>query len=75
MEELGVRVTGFRGVVFSRSDPNSNYVIDFALITISGEPEAVEHEEVKWVERSELAQFELAPSDRIFVEEYLNIQS
>ncbi len=70
-EELCVAVTDFREIVLSVPDPNSAFVIDFARASILGEPLALEHTEIRWVEANDLVLLDLAPSDRMFVREII----
>jgi len=64
-EELGVALSDFQGIVFSLHDPDSDFVIDFVRASVSGEPTALEHTEIRWVSVDEIAFLELAPSDRV----------
>ena len=66
-EELNVRVTAVGRVQYSRHDPGSPFVIDFLDVTITGEPECLEHQDLAWVTWWEALDFALAPSDRAFV--------
>lgn len=68
-EELGAAVTGTGALLFQRRDPGSPYLICFVEATIDGEPEAREHQEVRWAPRPELAAMDLAPADAAFVRE------
>jgi len=70
-EELGVGVSGAGNVRFARQDPGSHFVIEFVDVEIEGEPEPLEHEDVRWVVVEEMAALDLAPSDRVFVEAVL----
>lgn len=70
-EELGVEVDSVGGVLFSRQDPGSPFVIEFVDVVIRGEPRALEHEALCWVDGAGAARLPLAPTDRAFVEEYL----
>lgn len=67
-EELGVRVVRIEAPVFEGGDPGSHYIIEFVATEIDGEPECLEHEAIAWATLDELADFELAPTDRRFVE-------
>jgi mutator protein MutT len=67
-EELGVEVTGVDRVALSVADVGSDFVIDFVLTRIAGEPKAIEHTDIRWVSEGELHKLDLAPSDRHFVE-------
>ena len=67
-EELGVEVVEAEEPVFTGSDPNSPFIIEFADVQVAGVPQALEHDEIRWVTPSELIKLRLAPSDRLFVE-------
>ena len=67
-EELGVRATVVGDVRFVRRDPGSVFVIEFVDVEIDGEPVALEHDDVRWVDAAGLRTLDLAPTDRAFVE-------
>lgn len=67
-EELAIKVVAAGDVAFSRADPGSPFVIDFVPVTVEGEPQALEHSALAWVEPRGLGDYALAPSDRAFVE-------
>lgn len=67
-EELGVTVGSAGPSVHSVRDPGSSFEIHFCEVEISGEPRALEHQEVRWVTMAEARELELAPSDRRFLE-------
>jgi 8-oxo-dGTP diphosphatase len=67
-EELGVAVTGAGEPRFRRPDPASGLEIVFVDVVIEGEPRALEHEELRWVDAASLSALELAPADRAFAE-------
>ena len=69
-EELGTEVTGYGPLLFSHREAGSPFQIEFVPVEIAGEPEALEHEEVRWVSAEELEGLALAPSDRAFVQWY-----
>lgn len=54
-EELRVQVVRAGDPVFRRHDAASGFEIVFVPVEIEGEPEALEHEELRWVGREELA--------------------
>jgi mutator protein MutT len=70
-EELSVVVTWTGDVLFTRSDPGSEFVILFVAAEISGEPIPVEHDQLAWCQPDQLLSLPLAPSDRRFVIEHL----
>jgi 8-oxo-dGTP diphosphatase len=67
-EELAVSVVTVGDVVFSARDPDSPFVIEFVDVTISGEPAALEHDEIRWLDYAEAVTMPLAPADRAFLE-------
>jgi 8-oxo-dGTP diphosphatase len=69
-EELGTDMTGCGPVLFSHREAGSPFQIEFVQVDIAGQPEALEHEEVRWVPMEELKNLDLAPSDRAFVQWY-----
>ncbi|GMR13536.1 MAG: 8-oxo-dGTP diphosphatase MutT [Gemmatimonadota bacterium] len=68
-EELGVTVSEIAEPLFSAQDSDSAFVIHFVPTTIVGDPQCVEHPEIRWVRESELAEMPLAPADTQFVTE------
>jgi mutator protein MutT len=67
-EELGVNVIDVGDEEFAIRDLDSPFLIVFAPVKISGEPECREHIELKWGKLRDLALLPLAPSDRRYVE-------
>jgi mutator protein MutT len=67
-EELGVGVVAAGEPVFRQVDPASSLEIVFVEVGIEGEPRALEHDELRWVEPPAMARLELAPADRAFAE-------
>jgi 8-oxo-dGTP pyrophosphatase MutT (NUDIX family) len=67
-EELGVQVHAVGDVIFVGRDVGSPFIIEFAVAEIRGEPMAMEHDDIRWVPRTEAADLPLAPADRAFVE-------
>ena len=67
LEELGVTVTRVDRPHLSLRDPNSPFLIVFLPVEITGEPSPHEHLDLRWASIYELARFDLAPSDRAFV--------
>lgn len=70
-EELGVTVLSVSPPRFSSADPGSHFLIEFMPVIISGSPQAIEHSEIRWASLPEMPHFDLAPSDRRFVEHLL----
>lgn len=67
-EELGVHVTDVGPVELSVQDPGSDFVIEFLAVSIEGEPQCLEHMALAWEEEDKLPGYDLAPSDRRYVE-------
>lgn len=67
-EELAVEVLAVGERLLAVPDPGSAFVVEFHPVKIAGEPAALEHEAIGWFRPEELADLELAPSDRAFVE-------
>ena len=65
-EELAVRVVSVGDTFLQVADPGSRFVIEFAAVEISGEPEAREHDEIRWAAPADLFELPLAPSDALF---------
>lgn len=65
-EELGLVTTCVGEVLFSTVDEKSGFEILFVPASISGDPLALEHDEIAWCSPTELGRFQLAPSDRMF---------
>jgi mutator protein MutT len=68
-EELGVRVMEVGPVELSVSDGESDFVIEFLRTRIDGEPQALEHTELRWATPAELAGLALAPCDARYARE------
>jgi mutator protein MutT len=71
MEELGVEVLAAGAVRFAIRDAGSDFVIEFVDVEIHGEPEALEHEDLRWADALELSALSLAPGDDEFVKRHL----
>lgn len=67
-EELGVDVVSVGESIWSRQDPGSAFEIVFVAVEIEGEPCALEHDELQWIEAAALPGFNLAPTDRAFAD-------
>jgi len=67
-EELELEVQTVGDPLLSLQDPDSDFLISFCPVEAFGEPKPLEHIDVRWVEPSELLDFDLAPSDRQFAE-------
>lgn len=56
---------------FELRDPDSEFVIAFVPVEITGEPVCHEHQALAWGRPEELARLRLAPTDRRYVEHLL----
>lgn len=65
-EELGVSVSQVSEPVYAASDPGSAFLIEFTPVCVSGLPQALEHDEIRWVTVEDLESLELAPADARF---------
>src|SRR5688572_129502 len=66
-EELAVDVQRPGDPICEVRDLGSPFSIAFVDVTITGEPTALDHSELRWADRVELEQLDLAPADRAFV--------
>ena len=67
-EELGVAVTAVGPTMRTVHDAGSPFLIAFVPVQLDGEPECLEHSALAWATPNELTAYDLAPSDRNFVE-------
>jgi len=65
-EELSLEVTAVGERLTTIQDEGSPFVIEFYRVVAEGEPEAIEHEEVRWFRLDELGEYSLAPADTAF---------
>lgn len=65
-EELDLTVVRVGGIQFSVQDPGSDFLIEFVVTEIEGDPKCLEHSAVSWVSAEELLSLPLAPSDHQF---------
>lgn len=65
-EELGVEVQSVGETLYSCQDPGSNFLIEFVEVQVTGIPQPIEHDEIRWVTPQEMRDLRLAPSDRAF---------
>lgn len=68
-EELGLEVLRVAAPLARLRDPGSPFLVCFCPVAVSGEPRALEHDEVRWLTPEEARGLPLAPSDRRFLEE------
>lgn len=71
VEELGVQTESVGSTLHAVRDPGTPFLILFATVKIKGEPQPVEHTDVRWCSLPGLSRYSLAPSDQRFVEEHL----
>ena len=70
-EELALHVTAVGPAAFVVADPGSEFVIEFLPVEAAGEPKCLEHSALVWAIDGELLTYDLAPSDRRYVEHRL----
>ena len=70
-EELALRVTAVGRPEFTVADPGSEFIIEFLPVEADGEPQCLEHSALVWAVDGELLTYDLAPSDRRYVEHHL----
>jgi mutator protein MutT len=70
-EELAVEVTTVGEALHVARDPDSRFLIVFVTVEIRGEPQPLEHPDIRWCRLPELRECPLAPGDRSFVREHL----
>jgi mutator protein MutT len=71
-EELAVEATDVGDALHVARDPDSRFLIVFVAAEIEGEPQPLEHSELRWCRLPELRDYPLAPGDRSFVRDYLS---
>lgn len=67
-EELGIRALSVGDAIFSVMDHGSEFQIDFVPTIVEGEPQRLEHSDLKWASLPDMLALDLAPSDRRFVD-------
>lgn len=65
LEELGVATVSVGEVIFAKED--GEFLIQFVETQIDGEPESIEHSEIRWVRLDALKKMKMAPTDETFV--------
>jgi len=67
-EELALEATGVGRTLAAIQDPGSPFLIEFVEVEVAdgAAPEALEHDEIRWVAAADLAAMDLAPSDSGF---------
>lgn len=74
-EELGVEVISCGSTpLFTAHDAGSPFLIEFLSVEIGGEPQALEHDALRWATAPVLSALELAPSDAAFVAAVLSAE-
>ncbi len=66
-EELDATVTAVGEPLFRHHDPGSPFEIVFLDVEITGEPRALEHDQVRWVRTEEMPALPMPPADAAFV--------
>jgi len=67
-EEMALIVTSVGDCLFTAQDPGSSYIIEFIEVSVTGDPQDLEHEAIGWFSLDEMVTLGLAPSDRRFFE-------
>ena len=70
-EELNVITTEVGETLFKAPDPGSDFIVVFKRVRIIGEPQPLEHEALRWATPLEMIRLRMAPSDEVFVNQYL----
>lgn len=70
-EELRLVVRDSEEALCALEDPDAGVKIGFYPVKVSGRPELLEHISLAWLSLSELHDLDLAPSDRVFVNQHL----
>ena len=70
-EELNVHVIEVGATLFKAPDPGSDFLIVFKEVRIIGQPQPLEHDELCWAAPLDLINYRLAPSDEMFLHQYL----
>lgn len=70
-EELKMNATSCGATLFSAKDESSGFDIHFVQVSSEGEPHLLEHSDARWLHPYDLNDLELAPTDRLFVDELL----
>jgi 8-oxo-dGTP diphosphatase len=68
-EELGVTLAEMGPCLFTAGDPGTPFRVRFWASRVEGEPQPLEHAEVRWVTPSEARALRLAPADARFLRE------
>ena len=70
-EELRLVVRESEGAICSFEDREAGIKIGFHPVKTSGQPELLEHTDLAWLPLNELRDLDLAPTDRLFVDQCL----
>ena len=65
-EELGVEVRSVGDVLLQAQDAGSPYIIEFRNVEIVGDPQPIEHDEIRWFTPHQMRGYPLAPTDKLF---------
>jgi 8-oxo-dGTP diphosphatase len=65
-EELALEVLDVGALRYAVDDAGSAFRIEFYSVSVSGEPQAIEHSAIRWVAPDDLTSLGLAPSDALF---------
>jgi len=68
-EELGVALVEVGPCLFTARDPGTSFLIRFWASNVEGEPQPLEHAQLRWVTPTEARALRLAPADARFLRE------
>lgn len=68
-EELGVTLAEMGPCLFTAGDPGTSFQIRFWASRVEGEPQPLEHTQLRWVTPTEARGLRLAPADARFLRE------
>jgi pimeloyl-ACP methyl ester carboxylesterase/ADP-ribose pyrophosphatase YjhB (NUDIX family) len=75
LEELELRLEGLGNFLCSYRDPGSPYLVHFVEATVTGTPNAREHDDLRWATIADLRDLPLAPADRAFADRLAGSES
>ena len=72
-EELNLIVSSVGETLYVSDEINSQFVIHFIEIEAANDPILKEHKDLKWANKQQIREFDLAPSDKEFVFNFFSI--
>ena len=67
-EELGLVAETIGKTFFTKMDEGSPFQIEFVHVVATGEPQLLEHTELRWMNTADMRDIPLAPTDAEFAE-------